>query len=86
MSYYLSYIICLIVKTIASEDASKETSYLEPNYGTEINISQFSTVEADILQTMFRESKPDCFRNTLHEVESLPKGQLCLLPNAVKIL
>ena len=40
----------LIVKTIASEDASKETSYLEANYGTEININQFSTVEADILR------------------------------------
>ena len=39
----------LTVKTIASEDASKETSYLEANYGTEININQFSTVEADIL-------------------------------------
>ena len=41
----------LIVKTIASEDASKETSYLEANYGTEININQFSTEEADILRT-----------------------------------
>ena len=40
----------LIVKIIASEDASKETSYLEANYGTEININQFSTVEADILR------------------------------------
>ena len=76
----------LIVKIIASEDASKETSYLEANYGTEININQFSTVEADILWTIFRESKPDCFRDILDEVESLPKGQLCLLPNAVKIL
>ena len=76
----------LIVKTIASEDASKETSYLEANYGTEININQFSTVEADILRTIFKESKPDCFRDILDEVESLPKGQLCLLPNAVKIL
>ena len=76
----------LIFKTIASEDASKETSYLEANYGTEININQFSTVEADILRTIFKESKPDCFRDILDEVESLPKGQLCLLPNAVKIL
>ena len=39
----------LIVKTITSKDASKEISYLEANYGTEININQFSTVEADIL-------------------------------------
>ena len=39
----------LIVKTIASEDASKENSYLEANYGTEININRFSTVEADII-------------------------------------
>ena len=85
MSYYLSYIICLLVKTIASEDASK-ASYLEPNYVTEINISRFSTVEADILRTIFRESKPDFFRDIIDEVESLRKGQLCLLPNAVKIL
>ena len=76
----------LIVKTITSKDASKVISYLEANYGTEININQFSTVEADILWTIFRESKPDCFRDILDEVESLPKGQLCLLPNAVKIL
>ena len=76
----------LIVKTIASEDASKEASYLETNYGTEININQFSTVGTDILRTIFRESKPDCFWDILDEVESLPKGQLCLLPNAVKIL
>ena len=76
----------LIVKTIASEDAPKETSYLDANYGTEININQFSTVEADILRIIFRESKHDCFRDILDEVESLPKGQLCLLPNAVKIL
>ena len=62
----------LIVKTIASKDASKEASYLEANYGTEININQFSTVEADILRTIFRESKPDCFRDILDEVESLP--------------
>ena len=63
----------LIFKTIASEDASKETSYLEANYCTEININQFSTVEADILRTIFfRESKPDCFRDILDEVESLP--------------
>ena len=34
----------LMVKTIASEDVSKETSYLEVNYGTEININRFSTV------------------------------------------
>ena len=39
----------LIVKTITSKDASKVISYLEANYGTEININQFSTVEADIL-------------------------------------
>ena len=39
----------LIVKTITSDDASKEASYLKANYGTEININQFSTVEADIL-------------------------------------
>ena len=76
----------LIVKTIASENASKETSNLETNYGTEININRFSTVEADILRTIFRELKPDCFRDILDEVESLPKGQLCLLPDAVKIL
>ena len=76
----------LIIKTIASQDASKETSYLEANYGTEININQFSTVQADILQTIFRELKPECFQDILDEVESLPKGQLCLLPNAVKIL
>ena len=79
----------LIVKTIASVDVSKETSYLEANYGTKININRFSTVEADILRTIFRESKSDCFRDILDEVESLPtlpKGQLCLLPNAVKIL
>ena len=44
----------LIVKTIASEDASKETSYLEANYGTEININQFSTVEAGILGKHFQ--------------------------------
>ena len=49
-----------------------ETSYLEANFGTEININQFSTVEADILQTIFRESKPDCFQDILDEVESLP--------------
>ena len=61
----------LIVKTIASEDAPKETSYLDANYGTEININQFSTVEADILPTIFRESKHDCFRDILDEVESL---------------
>ena len=41
----------LIVKTIASVDVSKETSYLEANYGTKININRFSTVEADILRT-----------------------------------
>ena len=75
-----------IIKTIASEIASKETSYLEGSYGTEININQFSTVEADILRTIFRESEPDSFQNILDEVESRPKGQLCLLPNAVKIL
>ena len=63
-----------------------ETSYLEANFGTEININQFSTAEADILQTIFRESKPDCFQDILDEVESLPKGQLCFLPNAAKIL
>ena len=76
----------LIVKTIASEDASKETSYLEATDGTEININLFSTVEADILRTIFRELKRDCFQDIRDEVESLPKGQLCLLPNAVKIL
>ena len=76
----------LIFKTIASEDASKETSYLEANYGTEININRFLTVEADILQTILRESKLECFRDILDEVESPTKGQLCLLPNAVKIL
>ena len=71
----------LIVKTITSEDASKEASYLKANYGTEININQFSTVEADILRTIFRELKPACFGDILNEVESLPKGQLCLLSN-----
>ena len=76
----------LIVKTIASEDASKEASYLETNYGTEININQFSTVGADIVRTIFRESKADCFWDILDGVESPPEGQLCLLPNAVKIL
>ena len=76
----------LIVKIIASEDASKEASYLEANYVTEININQFSTVEADILRTIFRESKPDCFQDILDEVQSLPKGELYLLPNVVKIL
>ena len=76
----------LIVKTIASKDASKEASYLEANYGTEININQFSTVEVDILQTIFRELKPDIFRDILDEEKSLTKGQLCLLLNAVKIL
>ena len=49
----------LMVKTIASEDVSIETSYLEANYGTEININRFSTVEADILRAIFRESKPN---------------------------
>ena len=73
----------LIVKTIVSKDASKEASYLEANYGTEININQLSTVEADILRTIFRESKPDCFQDILDEVESLPKGQLCLLVSVV---
>ena len=76
----------LIVKTVATEDASKETSYLEANYGTEINIHRFSTAEADTLRTIFREFETDCFRDILDEVESLPKGQLCLPPNAVKIL
>ena len=37
------------VKIVASEEAFKETSYLEVNYGTEININRFSTVEADVL-------------------------------------
>ena len=73
-------------QTIASENASKEISNLEANYGTEININQFSTVEADILRTIFRDSKADCFRDILDEVESPPKGQLCLLPDAAKIL
>ena len=76
----------LIVKIIAFEDASKETSYLVANYGTEININRFSTAEADILRTIFRESKLDCFQDILDEVESLPKGELCLPLNAVKIL
>ena len=35
---------------------------------------------------IFRESKPDCFRDILDKVESLLKGELCLLPNAAKIL
>ena len=43
-----------IVKTIASKDASKEISYLEASYGTEININQFSTAEADILGKHFQ--------------------------------
>ena len=76
----------LIVKAIASKDVSKKTSYLEANYGTEININQFWTVEADILRTIFRKSKLDCFWDILDEIESLPKRQICLLPNAVKIL
>ena len=76
----------LFTKFIASEDASKETSYLEANYGTEININLFSTVESDILRTIFTESKTDCFRDILDEVESLPKSQPYVLPNAVKIL
>ena len=42
----------VIVKTIASEDASEETSYLDANYGTEIHVNRFST----LLRTIFRES------------------------------
>ena len=42
--------------------------------------------EPNILLTILRESKPDCFGDILDELESHPKGQLCFLSNAVKIL
>ena len=62
-----------------------ENSCLEANYGTEININRFSTAEADIPRTKFRDLKPDCFQDILDEVDSLHQGQLCLLLNTVKI-
>ena len=46
----------------------------------------FQQLKPTYVESIFRESKPDCFWDILDKVESLPKGQLCLLPNAVKIL
>ena len=60
--------------------------YVNGNQSTAQAHRPVTAVEADILRTIFRQSKSDCFRDILDEVEYLPKGQLCFLPNAVKIL
>ena len=74
----------VILKSISSEALTKEENYLRELYKGEIDMDNF-LLETDILKTIFKDSKPECFKDVLDKVKKLSKSQLVLIPNTVKI-
>ena len=72
----------LLIKTLNSQEKSKELKFMEKLYNDDVNISVL-TAQMEILQVLLKDGEYFCFDDIIVKIEELPNAERAMIKDLV---